>query len=287
MGERAGASRPVEGLAAEASGRFPRSQRRARRNFTKEDDAALVKGHAKYGALWHKIRDDPDLNLSTRKATDLRDRLRNVHPELFSKSDFKGNPRVTASTSLEPSETLNLRSSAREPAAMREDTTYMQIDAEHNASSATSQAHQSQELLKESMVPSLDSFFTDPLSVGDDANLFEESTSPIILSRTILDWGEHNAQLHSATDPPPWKNVAAATAAAEQPEGIDPLVTVQGYSSSTALPSSAARVSASSLPSVAALAVADKSEAFSLPPLSETLMPFDMTVGGLLWDEYE
>ena len=262
--------------------RFPRSQRRARRKFTEEDDASLVKGHAKYGALWHKIRDDPDLNLSTRKATDLRDRLRNLHPELFIKSDFQGNPRASTISSFGSSEPSNLHSRVKETAT-HEDRFLMRVNPINNASSAVSQSFQSQETLNQSNALASFPFLTDIFSIGDDANFFEASTSPIILSRTILDWGEHNTHIQGTSDAPATGNIPIT----EQPQGIDPLMTVQGYSSTTALPSLKTNASVSSLPGIAAIAMEHKSEAFNLPPLSETLMPLDMTVDGLMWDEYE
>ena len=273
--------------------RFPHSQRRARRIFTKEDDAALVKGHAKYGALWHKIRDDPDLNLGTRQATDLRDRLRNVHPELFGKSDFKGNPRESTLPTVKSSAN-SARYVVDKNSSMNEVPSSVSDDPIPSLSQA-SQFEDSQP--KTSTLPSTLTL-PDLFSVGDEGYLFEGSTSPVILSRTILDWGENNSNQQSVTDVPSAKSAPIL----EMSQGIDPSMTVHSWdTNSNNVSSSSARFPTSYLspvPSTAATAAAavdattpvttaNKSEALNLPPLSQTLMPFDMTVGGLLWEEYD
>jgi Myb-like DNA-binding domain len=56
-------------------------KRRKRRPWSQIEDAALMKGVAKHGFQWTMIHDDPELNLSHRKATDLRDRIRNKYPD--------------------------------------------------------------------------------------------------------------------------------------------------------------------------------------------------------------
>ncbi|EGG01717.1 uncharacterized protein MELLADRAFT_91966 [Melampsora larici-populina 98AG31] len=56
--------------------------RKERKQFTFEEDEALKKGYAKFGTAWSSIQRDPIL--SSRKATDLRDRFRNAFPDLYS-----------------------------------------------------------------------------------------------------------------------------------------------------------------------------------------------------------
>lgn len=68
---------------------FPKSQRRARRPFTAEEDEAILRGFEKYGAQWQKIKSDPDLNLDSRGRTDLRDRFRNKYPDKFVEAGHK------------------------------------------------------------------------------------------------------------------------------------------------------------------------------------------------------
>lgn len=56
-------------------------QRRKRRAWTAVEDEALLQGVAKHGFQWTIIHDDPELDLQHRRATDLRDRIRNRFPE--------------------------------------------------------------------------------------------------------------------------------------------------------------------------------------------------------------
>ncbi|KAL6249882.1 hypothetical protein RBB50_003738 [Rhinocladiella similis] len=59
----------------------PQKQRRRRRVWTDYEDSNLLKGVAKHGFQWTAIHDDRDLDLGHRKATDLRDRIRNRFPD--------------------------------------------------------------------------------------------------------------------------------------------------------------------------------------------------------------
>lgn len=59
----------------------PTKQRRKRRVWTDYEDSNLLKGVAKHGFQWTAIHDDRDLDLGHRKATDLRDRIRNRFPD--------------------------------------------------------------------------------------------------------------------------------------------------------------------------------------------------------------
>ncbi|KAI9829402.1 MAG: hypothetical protein M1819_006339 [Sarea resinae] len=72
---------------------FPKATRRERRAFTEEEDAALLRGFANYGPLWSRIHADKELNLGSRRATDLRDRFRNRYPEKYAEAGFKTRPR--------------------------------------------------------------------------------------------------------------------------------------------------------------------------------------------------
>ncbi|KAK4939405.1 hypothetical protein LTR10_020302 [Elasticomyces elasticus] len=56
-------------------------QRRRRRAWTDTEDANLLEGVAKHGFQWTAIHDDPELDLRHRRATDLRDRIRNKFPD--------------------------------------------------------------------------------------------------------------------------------------------------------------------------------------------------------------
>ncbi|KIW15193.1 hypothetical protein PV08_05238 [Exophiala spinifera] len=59
----------------------PQRQRRRRRVWTDYEDSNLLKGVARHGFQWTAIHDDRDLDLGHRKATDLRDRIRNRFPD--------------------------------------------------------------------------------------------------------------------------------------------------------------------------------------------------------------
>ncbi|GFF37350.1 meiotically up-regulated gene 152 protein [Aspergillus udagawae] len=60
-----------------------KSRRRSRRPFTVAEDEALLKGYAVHGFQWTLIQQDKRLNLSHRKATDLRDRFRTKFPHAY------------------------------------------------------------------------------------------------------------------------------------------------------------------------------------------------------------
>ncbi|KAK0723830.1 hypothetical protein B0T21DRAFT_294400 [Apiosordaria backusii] len=64
-------------------GPFKKSHRRERRPFTDEDDKQILHGLEQYGPSWTKIQRDPKYNLSSRKPTDLRDRVRNKYPDVY------------------------------------------------------------------------------------------------------------------------------------------------------------------------------------------------------------
>lgn len=74
-------------------GPFPKSKRRERRAFTEEEDKHLLRGYMAYGPTWSRIREDPSLNLKTRRAIDLRDRFRNRFPEKYAEAGFKMRPK--------------------------------------------------------------------------------------------------------------------------------------------------------------------------------------------------
>lgn len=59
----------------------PPKQRRKRRAWTTSEDENLIKGVAKHGFQWTAIHDDAKLDLQHRRATDLRDRIRNRFPD--------------------------------------------------------------------------------------------------------------------------------------------------------------------------------------------------------------
>ncbi|KAK5465370.1 hypothetical protein LTS15_001933 [Exophiala xenobiotica] len=65
----------------------PQKQRRRRRAWTDQEDANLLRGVAKHGFQWTAIHDDSELDLGHRKATDLRDRIRNKFPDGYRQAE--------------------------------------------------------------------------------------------------------------------------------------------------------------------------------------------------------
>lgn len=63
--------------------------RRRRHPWTSDEDTALLQGVTKYGFQWTSIHDDPDLGLSHRRATDLRDRIRNLYPDGYKHAEAR------------------------------------------------------------------------------------------------------------------------------------------------------------------------------------------------------
>jgi len=64
-----------------APGPGTKARRRKRRPWTATEDNDLMRGVQRHGFQWTLIHDDTTLNLSHRKATDLRDRIRNMFPD--------------------------------------------------------------------------------------------------------------------------------------------------------------------------------------------------------------
>jgi hypothetical protein len=87
---RVSSEKMTDGTEAHAGGSSPPPEapstkrttgRRVRRAWTSDEDENLLKGVVKHGFQWTAIHDDKELDLSHRKATDLRDRIRNKFPE--------------------------------------------------------------------------------------------------------------------------------------------------------------------------------------------------------------
>lgn len=65
---------------------FAKVSRRKRTAYSPAEDAALLIGFTIYGKSWTAIQQDPNLGLSNRTATDLRDRMRTKYPEDYEKA---------------------------------------------------------------------------------------------------------------------------------------------------------------------------------------------------------
>jgi hypothetical protein len=88
---------------------FRKSERRQRNAFTEEEDEALLRGFQKYPAQWKKIQLDPELGLTHRTRTDLRDRFRNRYPQRFKEAGYKHKAKQSASeVPARPSENISI-----------------------------------------------------------------------------------------------------------------------------------------------------------------------------------
>jgi Myb-like DNA-binding domain len=70
---------------------------RVRKLWTESEHQNLVRGFAKHGYQWTTIRNDSELNLSHRKATDIRDKFRSLFPQQYMDAE-SGPPLARKST---------------------------------------------------------------------------------------------------------------------------------------------------------------------------------------------
>jgi hypothetical protein len=64
-----------------------RAHQRVRKLWTDEEHDNLIKGFGKHGYQWTAIRNDQELGLSRRKATDIRDKFRSLYPQQYMDAD--------------------------------------------------------------------------------------------------------------------------------------------------------------------------------------------------------
>lgn len=177
-------------------GPFMKSRRRARREFSDEDDRNLLKGFKRHGPVWHAMRDDFELGFGMRHPTDLRDRFRIRYPDQFAKAGFKLKPKEAralreaeeteaqkAQASRPPSPAASRTTQASDKAAVRANVPAIaQTPAVATASSASTR-------------PTFD-LITD-FTFDED----EGDRSPIILNRNILQWADENSASLPTTTP--------------------------------------------------------------------------------------
>lgn len=72
-----------------ASNNAVSSKRRKRHPWTREEDNALLAGVQKHGFQWTEIHNDTELGLTHRRATDLRDRIRNLYPDDYKHAEAR------------------------------------------------------------------------------------------------------------------------------------------------------------------------------------------------------
>ncbi|KAF2674505.1 hypothetical protein BT63DRAFT_12330 [Microthyrium microscopicum] len=204
---------------------FPKQDRRQRKNFTAEEDDALLKGFLKYPAQWKKIQMDPDLGLQQRTRTDLRDRFRNRYPQRFKEAGYVHKAKQGESDNIsedilrdaageispqdalrEPREDVSevisataAISTSTQPSRTSEPTDLSNILTPSNAPSnhrmssktpvSTSQPENTNTLrLLTSGWPDHDDFSSMSLDDEDD----DASIEGVHLSRAIFDWADQN-----------------------------------------------------------------------------------------------
>lgn len=173
-------------------GPFPKSNRRARRHFSEEDDRNLLEGFERHGTIWRAIRDDFELGFSMRHPTDLRDRFRIRYPEEFAKAGFKLKPKE-ARELKEAEEAKAQKAQVSKPSSPTVNKANDQSTTRAITTLASAPASGSAPLpvTKPSNPTSLRPAF-DPVtdfSLDND----EGERSPVILNRNILQWADENS----------------------------------------------------------------------------------------------
>ena len=168
---------------------FFKSQRRERREFSKEEDEALLRGFEKYQAQWTKIRADPDLSLQSRSRTDLRDRFRNRYPRRFVEAGYKFRLKESSATAAEntsdhPASSQRTTADGLEPPQFS-----LSAVSDPPASASVDRASHSLNLLTASI--------SDPQLLDYDMLASDDDPTTITLSRNIFAWADQNSKLPS------------------------------------------------------------------------------------------
>jgi Myb-like DNA-binding domain len=173
---------------------FFKRQRRERREFTVQEDEALLKGFEKYQAQWKKIRADPELGLQSRSRTDLRDRFRNRYPGKFIEAGYKfRNKDVSGASKDDVGGVDNVSSSNKgqenyaRPSADEPDAASSSISAllDPPPSASMDRGTHSLKLLTASI--------SDPHLMDYDALTPDDDPATITLSRNIFAWADQNS----------------------------------------------------------------------------------------------
>ncbi|KEQ72289.1 hypothetical protein M436DRAFT_48930 [Aureobasidium namibiae CBS 147.97] len=194
-----------------------KAQRRPRRNFTNEEDQALLKGFREQGPSWVSIAKDEAFREHGRTPTDLRDRLRTKFPEKYAQAGLASRPTVpkpakrTRATREEPGKSVEpAQTTTPTPIVTKDSRPKPPLDRLERTTSRTGPA------------------YTLPLpSIGDDSlSTFgypddDEDADPIVLDRSIMDWANSNvSQINRQS------HTQVADSSHPFP-GIDPLVTLK------------------------------------------------------------
>lgn len=181
-------------------GPFMKSRRRARREFSDEDDKNLLKGFKRHGAAWHKMRDDFELGFGMRHPTDLRDRFRIRFPDLFAQAGYKLKAKEQRALEERTEETRSQEAQASKQPAKR---TSQLLDSTSRTVTRTSTAKASS---APAPAPKSKSTTTRPtFELTTDLTFSSSSSdgdrSPIVLNRNILQWADENSNSNSTSAP--------------------------------------------------------------------------------------
>ena len=195
-----------------------KAQRRPRRNFTDEEDQALLKGFREQGPSWVSIAKDEAFREHGRTPTDLRDRLRTKFPEKYAQAGLASRPAVAKPAKR----TQATREESEKPAEPTQAVT--PTAASTSKDSQPKPPNDRPERTTSRTGPA----YTLPLpSIGDDSlSTFgypddDEDADPIVLDRSIMDWANNNvSQINRQS------HAQVADSSVPFP-GIDPLVTLK------------------------------------------------------------
>ena len=161
---------------------FPKSSRRSRHGYTKEEDEALLRGFRKFGKSWAAIQKDEPI-LSQRTSTDLRDRFRLRHPQEYAGTGLAPRPDVFPrppdrgpQEDVQENPPAPVEHDAARPIPPQKELTLDQPVLHPTESSSVNRG-----VHPHFSLPS-DVFFGLP---GDDEEI---DTEPLVLDRGILDW---------------------------------------------------------------------------------------------------
>lgn len=194
-----------------------KAQRRPRRNFTVDEDNALLNGFHEQGASWVSILKDSVFQKHNRTATDLRDRFRTRFPEEYAKAGLASRPAVpkpakrTKATRAEAEKSATALSTPPSATGRPTDTIRNDLSIERP---------------EKAVIPRRGPTYGLPLpDIEDDSLSYfgfpddDDDPDPIVLDRSIVDWANNNMPSSSRTHIPQMTDSLALP-------GIDPLVTL-------------------------------------------------------------
>lgn len=209
---------------------FKQNERRKRREFSKAEDDALLKGYLKHGPrTWHLIRKDASLALGHRTPTDLRDRFRNRYPERYSQSGYivrakevvKQISDQETSGEIEPlpGQTVPQSESCAIPTSVPSIPAPAQTISQRSHQMETSKhmiphssRGQDQPLMP--LLTNLPGVYLPSPSTQDVGS--DDDYSPVVLSRNIIQWAGANL---------PSSSISTTQSSTQQPEPIASLTT--------------------------------------------------------------